>query len=371
MRKFYLSTTLVLLLCCAFIIVGCSVSGEDSDSNAHIIAGAMYNATNGSYVFADVEKDGEWMENATITVNGTQLSYGLPLTYEGVSLGSIPIYYSDMNFNPGDSLTMNAKLSGEGSAFYEGTVIVPSALTLTKPTETQFIGNQEIDVAWNTTSNTMLYFLSFYSQLESYDNPYEITTLENSATIPASYTQPEEANLEVYAYNGSNIEDLFIDEGDETEDGEEDNTLDRSYWLASTYDYKDLTMTVVPCSTSEEGDSRVYFVSDDGKPTVALSLLKIDRVTIDGIRFTRRIYNAQQITSSGTAYISVKLERRHLAISAVNVLDSNQNQYYEWKKVRKYKSKNKTYNLSISVSPYSTVVVHTKSSKLKRADYSY
>jgi len=148
-----------------------------------------------------VEKDGEWKENAVITVNGTQLSYGLPMTYEGVNLGSIPIYYSNMSFNPGDSLTMSAKLSGEDSAFYEGTVTVPSALTISQPTETQFADNQEINVAWNNTSNTMLYFLSFFSQLESYDNPYEIITTENSATIPASYTDPGEASPEVYSYH--------------------------------------------------------------------------------------------------------------------------------------------------------------------------
>ncbi|MCD4784928.1 MAG: hypothetical protein K8T10_14020 [Candidatus Eremiobacteraeota bacterium] len=367
MRKICLSAALVLLLCCVFIIVGCSVSGEDSDSNAHIIAGAMYNATNGSYVFADVEKDGEWMENATITVNGTQLSYGLPLTYEGVSLGSIPIYYSDISFNPGDSISMNAKLSGEGSAFYEGTVTVPSVLTLTQPTETQFVDDQEIDAAWNTTSNTMLYFLSFFNQMESSDNSYEITTLNNSATILPAYTEPGEAELKVHAYNGSNIEELFVDEGDETEDSEEDDTLDKSYWLASTYDYKDLT--IEPSPTNEEEDSKVYFISDDGKENYPLSILRIEKETVEGMRFTVRVYDARQITSSGRACIDLRLKKSQLAISAVNVMDSEKSVYYHWERTQKFGKRDKPYELLIDISPYSTVIIHTKSTEIERAYY--
>jgi len=115
----------------------------------------------------------------------------------------------------------------------------------------------------------------------------------------------------------------------------------------------------------------VYFEDDATKTVVPLSLLKIDRVTIEGIRFTRRIYNAQQITTSGKAHVSVKLKKRHLAISDITIMDANQSVYFNWKKVRKYKSKSKTYNHSISISPYSTVVIHTKTSKVQRADYEY
>lgn len=118
-------------------------------------------------------------------------------------------------------------------------------------------------------------------------------------------------------------------------------------------------------------DVNVSLPNDEGRVTVPLKLLKADRVTIEGIRFTRRIYDAQQITSPGKAQISVKLKKRHLAIASINVLDSSEKEYFAWSHTRKYKSHNKTYHHSINLVPYSTVVIHTKSSDLLTTNYSY
>jgi len=310
------------------------------------------------------EKDGEIQEDVVITVNGTQLSYGLPILYEGQELTKIPIYYSDISFSPGDSLSVAASVSGGKTPFFQDVVTVPSELSMTEPSETKFFENQEIDVSWNNTSDTMLYYLSFFDPIESVSKAYETTTLVTIAKIPKSYVEPGELMLEVHAFNGKNIDELFIDDDDD-----EDDILDKSYWIASTYDYKNLAIEAN--TESKDIDVNLSPLSEAERATVPLKLLKVDRVKIKGITFTRRIYDAQQITSPGQAQISVKLKRKHLAISAINVLDADQKQYFEWSHTRDHKSKNKTYNHSINLVPYSTVIIHTKSSDLLTLNYSY
>jgi len=170
-----------------FAIVGCSTSSGTAD-DVFILASANYDKTDGPTILAEVQKDGASVENATVTVNGTQLSYGIPLTYEGVTLDTIPIYYSQMDFNPGDQLTIKATKSGESSPFYEKTVTVPAQVTMSQPTENQFTGAQDINVAWNASSNALFYYMSYYSYEDTVDNPYDEKTTRSTAKTPRSFS---------------------------------------------------------------------------------------------------------------------------------------------------------------------------------------
>ena len=365
-RKAVLSVILMVIL--GTLIIGCGDSNTvpgGQTLTSYITAGAFYNQIDGSYVAADVTRGGTSVSNATVIVNGTPLTYGVPLTYEGVSLGTIPLYYGEVDFQPGDELTLQASYSG--TPFYQGNVTVPGEVSFNQPAEgVQIIAGNNIPTTWNSTLNTLLYYLSF-SPWEGTDD-YEDALTQTADTVPASYVVEGEADLTVSSINGNDLDDIFSGDTEDLDEDDPDDLQTKSYWLASTYDYRDIT---VEGQDAKDDDVEVFLEDSSGRPTVALQLLKIDRVTIKGIRFTRRIYNAQQITSPGTAHVQVKLKKRHLAVADITVMDINQKVYYNWNHARKYKSKSKTYLKSISITPYSTVIVHTKSTDLHYANYQY
>jgi len=366
-RKMGLLVILTVILCC--LMAGCSDDVQTTGGQtlpSYITAGAFYNQTDGSYVVADVTRGGVTLSNATVTVNGTALTYGIPLTYEGVNLDTIPVYSGEVNFNPGDQLTLRASLPGE-NPFYEGNVIVPGEVLLNQPPPVpQVIAGNPLPASWNATLNTLFYYL-YYSPWDDTDY-YEETTTQLAGTVPSAYVVEGNTELSISSFNGNDLDDIFAGDDADLGENDPDPAQTKSYWMASTYDYRDFTVE----GQEVKGDEpEILFQDSSGRPVVALQILKEDRVKIEGIMFTRRIYNAQQITSAGTAQIQVKLKKRHLAIADITVLDSNENPYFKWNHKRVYKSHSKTYSHNIPITPFSTVVIHTKSSDLHYANYSY
>jgi len=366
-REMGLLVILTVALCC--LMAGCSDDAQTTGGQtlpSYITAGAFYNQTDGSYVVADVTRGGTTVTSATINVNGTALTYGIPLTCEGVTLGTVSLYSGEVNFNPGDVLTLRASLPGE-NPFYEGNVIVPEEIFFNQPPPVpQVIAGNPLNTSWNATLNTLFYYL-YYSPWDDTDY-YEETTTQLAGTIPSAYVIEGNTELSVSSFNGNDLDDIFAGDDADLGENDPDPAQTKSYWLASTYDYREFD---VEPQQAKEDEAEVLFEDSSGRPVVALQILKEDRVNIKGITFTRRIYNAQQITSSGTAQIQVKLKKNHLAIADISVMDSSEKVYFNWNHKREYKSHSKTYSHNIPITPFSTVVIHTKSCDLHYANYSY
>ncbi len=366
-REAGLLVILTVFLCC--LMAGCSDDAQTTGGQtllSYITAGAFYNQTDGSYVVADVTRGGTSVATATVTVNGTALTYGIPLTYEGVNLGNIPLYSGEINFNPGDQLNLQASLPGE-NPFYQGNVIVPGEVTFNQPPPgTQITAGNPINTSWNATLNTLFYYL-YYSPWDDTDY-YEETTTQLAGTVPSAYVVEGDTELSISSFNGNDLDDIFSGDTPDLGENESDPAQTKSYWLASTYDYREFE---VQAQQVKEDEPEILLEDSSGRPVVALQILKEDRVTIKDVTFTRRIYNAQQITSPGAAHIHFTMKKRHLSIVDISVVDSNNQVYFNWKNVRAYKSHSKDYTIDIGLRPYSTVVTHMKTADLHYANYEY
>lgn len=356
----------------ALFLAGCSNSTDDGGSSDpstyRFFGGAFYDTEDEkTYVVGDVLADGYSTGNATVTVNDRQLYYGIPIEYNGQTIDYLPVYYGEAPVTYGQPLDLKASVGTY--EFFTGSATVPGNISITQPLcDTVFYGSDDINMAWDSVNFADIYN-AFYEGLGDIDAYYSTPSTGTTAVIPNTETVAGAGAVGVEAYNGDYVDELFSGDSpdEETSDvnADEPLILDKSYWFAVNSAQTDITVQNV----EPAGD--VIFTSKDGRTTVPLSVLKADRVNIDGVTFTRRIYDANQITTGGSLSISMELKKHHLSIGCIELLNSGQNVYYSWKKVRAYKSSNKTYNHSIGVSPFSTLIILTKTADLKQANYNY
>jgi len=145
----------ILFLAFGFMVAvsGCS-SDDDSTTNA-VIASAVSTDEEGTVAIASVTEGDLDIENATVSVNGVTLTYGMPLefrTEEGFDVNvTLPIYYADLNqFTSGDRVDLIAR-AGNGALIYDRRMVtIPGKPTLVQPTEGQVIGvNEDVPIQWN------------------------------------------------------------------------------------------------------------------------------------------------------------------------------------------------------------------------------
>lgn len=277
------SVVMVITLMVTAFLAGCSDGGGGGEQGTSITAAATYNQADGSYILADVVNNaGETEGDALITVNGTELSYGIPIIYDGVDLGTIPLYYSDMSFNPGDSLFLSASNPGK-APFYQGSVTVPQAVTLTEPQDGALISEaSDINAAWNSAAPPQLYSFLFMG-LDTPDYFDEVTT-GVSGTVPASSTSAGEAIVGVEAINSASLNDIFGSE--------------ESYWIASTYDYHGVT--VEPEAQSSQKESLTDKYEEE-----SLRWFNIQEFTSNGIWWRGSTCGVVQFKKDGSVHLKL------------------------------------------------------------------
>ena len=112
-----------IAICILFLVIGFMVAvlgcsgGGDSTTNA-VIASAVSTDEEGTVAIASVTEGDLDIENATVSVNGVTLTYGLPLefrTEEGFDVNvTLPVYYAELNqFISGDIVNLSSR-AGNG-----------------------------------------------------------------------------------------------------------------------------------------------------------------------------------------------------------------------------------------------------------------
>ncbi|MFC1454329.1 FG-GAP repeat domain-containing protein [Verrucomicrobiota bacterium] len=319
-----------------------------------VVAVVMHEGTNETYAVASVFDDYMLYTNCTVSVNNTPLTYGFPILFTNdngliVSL-TLPVYYADLlSVNTGDTVAVTAYNDSQELLFQSEQVTIPEQVTVLNPTNNQVLSSaQDVDLSWTSVAGAQGYLVSYLSDVDS--------NSDDNAGIYVNFMESTSTNVLISSTN------LLAGTGTFTVGALAGSTnifdsdyVSGSFFIAGTGDSTETTITNIPTLNG----------------TVGLQLVKSYRKTIEGIRFTIREYNPAQIQYPGTITVQVKLRKRHLAVAFIQAYDMNGNAYFSWKKVRKYKSKNKRYRINISARPGTTIVIGTKTTKLEVTSYSY
>lgn len=352
----------ILFLSIGFIaaVAGCSGSDSTATTNA-VVASAVSTDEEGTVAIASVTEGDLDIENATVSVNGVTLTYGMPLefrTEEGFDVNiTLPIYYADLNqFTSGDSVDLIAT-AGNGALIYDRSMVtIPGKPTLVQPTEGQVIGvNEDVPIQWNmaTEVDRAEGYVGGYTEVGAFDQESTdddagtyaeyVDASITEATVPSAYTVVGDAIFSVTAVSGDT--DIFTSEEDPT----------GSFFVAGASDWVDAKIVA---DTGTQFSATENQVTED-QGSQSLRIAKEYSKKVEGYRFKIRECDPNQISAPGTVQIGFKMRRYKVSIAFIQAYDMNGNQYYSWTKKRIYKSKSKKYYPSFSVSVGTTVVFGT------------
>jgi len=360
-----------LFLSIVFItaVSGCSDGDSTSTTNA-LVASGVATDEEGTVAVASVTEGDLDIENASVSVNGVTLTYGLPLefrTEEGIDVNiTLPIYYAELNqLTSGDMVNLRAWAGNGALIYYRSMVTIPGKPTLIQPVAGQNIPSEEnVLVQWNAAVDAEGY-VAGYVEAGAFD---EVSTDDDDAgmyteyvdasktemTVPSSYTVVADAIFSVDAVSGDTV--IFASEEDPTESF---FIVGASDWIeAKIADTGAQFLTTEPQVTEDRGSQGLRIAKEYNKK-------------IEGYRFKIRECDPNQIQYPGTVTVGFKLRRYKASIAFVTLIDINGKEYASWKKARIYKSKSKKYYPSFSVSPGTTVVFGTHDASYRGGTYSY
>ena len=351
-------------------VSGCSDGDSTATTNA-VIASAVATDEDGTVAIASVTEGDLDIENATVSVNGVTLTYGLPLefrTEEGIDVNiTLPVYYAVLNqLTSGDMVNLRARAGNGALIYYRNMVTIPGKPTLIQPVTGQNIPSDEnVSVQWNAAIDAEGY-VAGYVEAGAFD---EASTDDDDAgvyaeyvdasktemTVSSSYTVVGDAIFSVDAVSGDT--DIFTSEEDPTE----------SFFIVGTSDWIEAR---IAADTATQFSATENQVTDD-RGSQGLRIAKESSKKIEGYRFKIRECDPNQIQYPGTVTVGFKLRRYKASIAFVTLIDMNGKEYASWKKARIYKSKSKKYYPSFSVSPGTTVVFGTHDASYRGGTYSY
>ena len=357
-------------VCLIVTFSGCSDSDSTSATNA-VISSAVMTDGGENLAIASVT-DGETdVENAKVFVNGITLNYGLPLgfmTQGGIEVNIVlPIYFAELNqISSGDKVQLLAWANSGALIYNSNTVTIPGSPTLIQPVTGQDIpSDQNVTVSWNSAIDADGYVAGYgetgafdETSSDDEDSGMYLEYVDSSVTemsVPSSYTVVGDAVFSVAAVSGDT--DIFMVEEDPSE----------SFFIVSASDWVEAQIVENPGNSSSEAQNQIK----EDRSSQGLKIVKEYTKKIKGYRFKVRECDPNQIQSSGTVTIGFKLRRFKASIAFVTLYDINGKEYASWNKARIFKSKNKKYYPSFSVSPGTTVVFGSHDASYRGGTYSY
>lgn len=342
-----------------------------------LVAAGVLNSSEGTVAIASATDGEEDVTDANIGVNNTILAYGLPINFEtddGLVIDLIaPIYYAEMNdISEGDELNFRARDKFNAVVYKRDGVTMPAQITLTAPTSGQTFGvDEDIAMNWSDARDAEGYLAS-YVELGAFDGDVSedgVDAVEydeedpglfteyvsagefdpigtQQVTVPAANTVAGDALFGVYALAGD--VDIFTDA----------EAAAGSFFLVGTLDEVEGVIEDAATAAAVTG-------------LQGLSIVKEYSKKVQGLRFTVRESNPQQITQSGTITVGFKMRRFKVSVAFVKAYDINGNEYFSWIKKRIYKSKKKKYYPAFSASPGTTVVFGTHDASYRGGTYSF
>jgi len=342
-------------------------SGSSGYSNIELftipgVACVVSTDDDGTVAMASVTEGDSDIDNAMVTVNDVVLNYGPSLefqTAEGFDVNVIlPIYYADLShLTYGDKLHLTARMIDDGTMIFDRrNVTIPVKPTLVQPTKCQIIGaNEDVPMQWDRAADAEGYVVG-YVEGDAFDQDSTdddvgiyaeyVDASITEATVPSAYTVVGDATFSVSAVTGDT--DIFTSEEDPTE----------SFFIVETSDWVDAKIVASDYSSAENRGSQGLICKEYTKK-------------IEGYRFKIRECDPNQISAPGTVQIGFKMRRYKASIAFIQAFDMKGNKYYSWEKKRIYKSKNKKYYPSLSVSVGTTIVFGTHDASYRGGTYSY
>ncbi len=317
------------------------------------VSAVVLDEVNGAYALAAVENDYAAFTNCSVDVNGAPLAYGLPVNFTNdaglaVSL-LLPVYYASLpSVNQGVPVSVTVRNAADELIYQSDPAPMPALPGITSPVNGQSLpADADIEIAWNAASGAQGYLAGYVAGEvgAEADQGLYAAFLDDNATnlmVPSPVMKTGTGDFYVYALAGdTSIFDLEFNPA--------------SFFLAGAGDAVKASVATPPAPTA----------------SVGLQLAKSYRKTEQGITFTIREYNPQQIQQPGTVYIQIKMPKHHLTVAFIKAFDMNGKEYFSWLKKRVYSSKRKRYCHNISVSPGTTIVIGEKTCDLEAANYSY
>ena len=230
----------ILFLSIGFIAAVSGCSDGDSATTSAVIASAVATDEGGTVAIASVTEGDLDIENATVSVNGVTLTYGLPLefrTEEGIDVNiTLPVYYAVLNqLTSGDMVNLRARAGNGALIYYRNMVTIPGKPTLIQPVTGQNIPSDEnVSVQWNAAIDAEGY-VAGYMEAGAFD---EASTDDDDAGVYAEYVDASKTEMTVtspYTVVGDAIFSVDAVAGD-TDIFTSDEDTTESFFIVGTSD---------------------------------------------------------------------------------------------------------------------------------------
>ncbi len=322
-----------------------------------VAAVVMREKNNETYALASVANDYTEFADCAVSVNQTPLAYGLPVDFtnaDGLVVALVlPVYYANLtNVNPGTTVAVAAYNSDQELLFQSDPVVMPEQVGLQSPADGQALpAGQDAALAWSVAAGAQGYLTAYLADGVTGNDAAAGCYVDFADAAATNSLVPSASLLE-----GAGTFSVSALAGDTNVFGADDQ-VSASFLLVGTGDSAEAIVTNIPTLLA--------------KGSVALAIAKAYRKDIKGITFTIREYNPQQIQQAGTAYIQIKMPKWHLTAAFIKAYDMKGKEYFSWEKVRQYKSDRKRYCHTISIQPFTTIVIGEKTSEIEAANYNY
>ncbi|MCA1810295.1 MAG: hypothetical protein LC725_12755 [Lentisphaerae bacterium] len=246
------------------------------------------------------------------------------------------------------SMVRSARDAAQQLLFESDPAAMPGQVQLLNPTNGQELAiGQQVDMAWSAAAGAQGYLAGYLTAQTGIDEDagvyFDFTdAAATNLPVPASALLEGAGEFSVYAMAG----DTDILEAEE---------ISESFLIVGAGDRAEVNIAEAPGLQA----------------TAGLQIARSYRQTIEGITFTVREYNPQQIQAPGTVYIQIKMPKNHLTVAFIKAFDMEGREYYSWSHKRVYKSKSKRYCHNIAVTPGTTIVIGEKTCDIEAANYSY
>lgn len=340
-----------------------------------ITAGVIGDAT-GMVAAADAELNGVQVTDAAISINGTPLTFGLPIAFAtegGLAVSeTIPMYFADLTgvVAPGQTATLTANSAAGTLIYSSGPLTVPGLVALTSPAEgAQLAAGADVAMSWSEASDAIGYAAGYEAPdafdgagVEDNDPDGEytgddpglyltfteqgVTPTMTSATIPAANLLAGAAEFSVAALNAT-ATPLGGD-------------YSGSLFVAGTYDA--VEAAIADGAVQAIGEKQLGAQQD-------LGIVKEYEKSEQGYTFKVRETNPQQITAPGTIQLNFKMRRFKVSIAFIKAFDMNGAEYFSWTEKRIMKSHEKKVHPAFAAQPGTTVVFGTHDASYRGGTY--
>lgn len=297
--------------------------------------------------------------DAAVFLNNIPLTFGLPIIFTNadgrlIDL-SLPLYYGvATSLNAGAQMTLAATNAAGGTIYQSAVYTMPNLVQVVTPTNEQIlVAGQSQTIQWSGGENAAGFLAGFLA--------LNATNTDSDAGLAIEYVgSPTNATTLAGAafLAGPGLVAVAAVNGDVNVLPNEDMTP-QSFFLAANED--DVPVLVADAQAA----------SPAAKGQEGLSIVREYSKSFEGLTFKMRDCNPQQIQQPGNVTMVVKLRRLKMSVAFIKAFDMNGNEYFSWQKKRIFKSSNKTYTVSFSVSPGTTVVFGTHDASYRSGTYSY